>query len=92
MHLLRHGFASLRRTPTLAITIVVTLGIALAATVLVFSFLNTFLLRPLPYGDAARLVAVFDYSLKDGPNNSTRLTYASAVAIPIASRCSSSGP
>src|SRR4051812_31920973 len=56
LSLLRHAFVSLRRAPTVALGIVGTLGVALAATVLVFSFLNTFLLRPLPYGDASRLV------------------------------------
>jgi hypothetical protein len=42
------GFRSLRRTPLLALTIVGTLGIALAAVVLVFTFQHSFLLRPLP--------------------------------------------
>lgn len=72
MHLLRHGFASLRRTPTLALTIIATLGIALAGTVIVFSFLNSFILRPLPYGDADHILAIFDASIKAGNSTASR--------------------
>jgi putative ABC transport system permease protein len=79
--LLRLGFTSLRRSPLLACTIIATLAIALAATVVVFSFFNSFLLRPLPYGDSARLVVVYEHSLKGGRENSTRLTYGNVVAL-----------
>jgi predicted permease len=76
-----HGFRSLRRTPLLALTIIATLGIALAATALVFSFLNSFLLRPLPYGDTSRLLVVFEHSLKGGRENTTRVTYGNYAAL-----------
>lgn len=79
--LLRHGLASLRRAPALAITIIGTLGIALAATVIVFTFLNSFILRPLPYGDASRLSVVYEYSVVSGRDNSTRVTYGNVVAL-----------
>lgn len=75
------GFRSLRRTPLLAVTIVATLGIALAAAVLVFTFLHSFLLRPLPYGDTSRLLVVFEHSLKGGRDNFSRVTYGNAVAL-----------
>ncbi len=75
------AFRSLRRTPLLALTIVGTLGVALAASVLVFSFLNSFLLRPLPYGDNPRLHVVFEHSVKGGRSNFTRVTYGNVVAI-----------
>lgn len=81
LSLLRHGFVSLRRSPTLALGIIGTLGVALAATVLVFSFLNTFLLRPLPYGDASRLAVIYEHSIKGGRSNSSRVTYANFVAV-----------
>lgn len=81
MHLLRHGFVSLRRTPMLALAIVGTLGIALAATVVVFTFLHSFLLRPLPYGDASRQVVIYEHSVTGGRENSTRVTYGNVVAI-----------
>jgi len=81
MKTLRHGFTSLRRAPLLALTIIATLGIALAATVLVFTFLNSFLFRPLPYGDQERLVVVYEHSIVGGSNNTTRVTYGNAVAL-----------
>ncbi len=81
LSLLRHGLTSLRRAPTLALTIIATLGIALAATVVVFTFLNSFLLRPLPYGDASRLLVVYEHSLTGGRDNTTRVTYGNAVAL-----------
>ena len=81
--LLRHGFVSLRRSPTLAFTIVTTLGVSLAAAVIVFSFLNSFLLRPLPYGEASRLLVYKALALCDaeGP----RMTKWSAMAKCFAS-------
>lgn len=78
---LLHGFRSLRRTPLLAFTIIATLGLALAATVLVFSFLHSFLLRPLPYGDSSRLVVIYEHSLKGGRQNASRVTYGNVVAV-----------
>ncbi|HUR57855.1 MAG TPA: ADOP family duplicated permease [Opitutaceae bacterium] len=81
MNLLRHGYTSFRRSPLLAFTIIVTLGASLAAAVVVFSFLNTFLLRPLPYGDSSRLAVIYEYSLKGGRDNFTRVTYGNLIAI-----------
>ncbi len=75
------GYRSLHRTPLLALTIIATLGSALAATVLVFSFLNSFLLRPLPYGDTSRVLVIYEHSLEGGHENSTRVTYGNAVAV-----------
>lgn len=81
LSLLRHGFTSLRRSPTVAFTIIVTLGLALAAAVVVFTFLNSFLLRPLPYGDASRLAVVYEHSIKGGRDNFSRVTYGNVAAI-----------
>jgi putative ABC transport system permease protein len=75
------AFRSLRRTPLLALTIIGTLGIALAAAVLVFTFLNSFLLRSLPYGDTSRLVVAYEHSLKGGRDNFSRVTYGNVVAL-----------
>ena len=47
----------------------------------VFTFLNSFLLRPLPYGDASRLLVVYEHSLTGGRDNTTRVTYGNAVAL-----------
>src|SRR6187402_2354643 len=81
MSLLRHGFASLRRSPALALTIIITLGVALAAAVVVFTFLNSFLLRPLPYGDSSRLVVAYEYSQKSGRDTLSRVTAGNATDL-----------
>ncbi len=80
-NLLRHGYLSLRRSPVLAITIVLTLSVVLGACVVVFAFLNSFLLRPLPYGDASRLVVVNEHSIKSGRTNAIALTYDNVTAV-----------
>jgi putative ABC transport system permease protein len=79
--LLRHGLTSLRRTPTVALTISGTLAIALAATVVVFSFLNSFLLRPLPYGDSSRIAVVYEHSIKGGKTTVSRLSGAALTQV-----------
>ena len=53
----------------------------LAASVVVFSFLNAFLLRPLPHADSARLVVIYEHSVNGGRANSSRLTYGNAVEV-----------
>jgi putative ABC transport system permease protein len=81
MSLLRHGYTSLRRSPALALAIIATLGVALAATVVVFTFLNTFLLSPLPYGDTSRLVVIYEHSLTAGRRSSSRVTFGNFVDV-----------
>ena len=49
---------TLRRAPGFAIVPVLTIGLGLGATTLVFSVVHAVLLRPLPYEDADRLVNV----------------------------------
>jgi putative ABC transport system permease protein len=54
----RHGWRALVRTPVFLVTSVVTLALAIGAVVGMFSVVNTVLLRPLPFPDADRLVAI----------------------------------
>jgi predicted permease len=54
----RHGWRALVRTPAFLVTSVVTLALAIGAVVGMFSVVNTVLLRPLPFPDADRLVAI----------------------------------
>jgi predicted permease len=54
----RVGARSLRRAPAFAVTACVTIGIAIAATTTVFSFVDTLLLEPLPYTRPAELVDI----------------------------------
>ncbi len=54
----RYAWRALRRNPVFTAAILLTLAIGIGANVAVFSVLDHVLLRPLPYPDAERLVAV----------------------------------
>jgi predicted permease len=54
----RHGWRALVRTPVFLVTSVITLALAIGAVVGMFSVVNTVLLRPLPFPDSDRLVAI----------------------------------
>ncbi len=51
-----YSFRTLRRSPIYTAVVVVTLGVGIALNTLVFSVMNPFLLRPLPYAEAEDLV------------------------------------
>jgi predicted permease len=54
----RFGARSLRRTAGVTMAVVATLAIGIGATVAIFAVVNGVLLKPLPYPDADRLVAI----------------------------------
>jgi len=56
---LKHALRVLRRNPGFAATVLVTLAIAIGATVTVFSIVDAWLVRPLRFPDAQRLVIAF---------------------------------
>jgi putative ABC transport system permease protein len=58
----RQAWRSLRRRPAYLTAAVVTLGFGAGVTTAVFSLVDTVLLKPLPYPDADRLVAVYESS------------------------------
>jgi predicted permease len=57
---------ALRRRPGLVATVVLTLGLGVGVSTAVFSVVNGVLLRPLPYRDADRLVALFTQESRTG--------------------------
>jgi predicted permease len=60
LHDLRHGFRILGRNPGSTAISVLTLALAIGATTAIFSVVYGVLLKPLPYRDPDRIVALFE--------------------------------
>ncbi len=56
---LRISLRSLLRVPTLTFTILITVGLGIGATTVIFAAIDAALLRPLPYADPSRLVWIY---------------------------------
>src|SRR5262249_19521436 len=56
---LRYTLRSMRHRPAFAATAVVTLAIGIGANTAMFSVVNGVLIKPLPYPDADRLIAIW---------------------------------
>ncbi|MGH7459945.1 MAG: ABC transporter permease, partial [Longimicrobiales bacterium] len=62
---LKFAWRQLRRSAGFAVFITVTLGIGIGANSTIFSAINAILLRPLPYADSERLIALNgEYTLR----------------------------
>ena len=57
----RYGCRAIRRTPGVCAAVVLILAVAIGANTTMFSAMQGILLRPLPYGDADRLVVVLHH-------------------------------
>src|SRR6267154_2435753 len=67
---LRYAARMLRRHPGFAAVVVLTLALEIGANTVIFSVMDGILLEPLPYGDAQRLVLVWENNLRRGnPRN-----------------------
>ncbi|MGC2162278.1 MAG: ABC transporter permease [Silvibacterium sp.] len=56
----RFAIRQLRKSPGFTVTAVSTLALGIAATVAIFGFVDSALIRPLPYPNPARLMGVFE--------------------------------
>jgi len=71
---IRYALRSLRKQPIFALVAVATLTLGIGANTAIFSLLYQFLLRPLPYPDAGRLVFVWNtYPLTGLPQASVSI-------------------
>ena len=74
---IRISLRGLLRAPMMTLTIVVTVGLGIGATTVIFSAIHAALLRPLPYTDPARLVRIYT----DAPPNKFRFSVADYLAL-----------
>ncbi len=63
---LRYAIKSMLRAPSFAAVAVFSLALGIGTNAAVFTVFNSVLLRPLPYHDPARLMAVFETNPKQG--------------------------
>jgi macrolide transport system ATP-binding/permease protein len=57
---LRFALRQFRKAPGFTVTAILVVALGIAASVTIFTFVNAALLKPLPYQDPSRLVAVFE--------------------------------
>ena len=74
---LRVTLRGLLRAPMMTLTIVVTVGLGIGATTVIFSAIHAALLQPLPYADPGRLVRIYT----DAPPNRFRFSVADYQAL-----------
>src|SRR5688572_15508598 len=70
---LRHSIRLLIRQPGFALTAILTLALGIGATTAIFSVVNAIVLRPLPFADPDRIMAVTRFMPRTGaypPNHS----------------------
>ena len=68
---LRFAVRSLVRRPGFSVTAVVTLALGIGATTAIFSVVNAVLMRPLPFPEPDRIVAIANFWTRTGARGAT---------------------
>ena len=71
----RYGMRRLAGSPLFTVMAVLIIGLGIAANTAVFSAVNAFLLRPLPFADPDRVVHVYQHSDEGQPQSSSFPAY-----------------
>src|SRR6187399_643689 len=66
---LKFAFRMLLKTPGFTVTALATVAICLGANLAIFAFIDSILLRPLPFPNADRLVTIYNTYPKAGVEN-----------------------
>jgi len=74
VHDLRYAFRILRKDLSMTAAAILILALGIGSTTLVFSLANGLLLRPLPYPQPERIIAVTESSPKD-PNETSQISF-----------------
>ncbi len=72
----RYGLRTLARTPGFTVAALVTLALGIGANTAIFSLVNAVLLRPLPYPDGGRIVALGEADRAGRPGTLGYLTFS----------------
>ncbi len=72
---IRFGFRSLRKSPGFAIVALLTIAIGVGANAAIFSFIDSVILKPLPYPDPERIVRVYEKRPDQGWNSVSTLNF-----------------
>jgi hypothetical protein len=83
---LRYGFRMLRKDALTTATALVVLALGIGGTTTVFTLVNALLLRPLPYAEPDRLVAIDEFAPARTPGNDGLLRIAFANYVDLRAR------